>query len=410
MNARPITMLLSLALAATVAAGCGSSSDSSKTASKTTTDHAAMSTTSTATPTSSKALDTRVKLVELLTEHSMLATDATQQGLFAAPEFPQTLTALKANGTDLAAVIGSVYGEDAKAKFDTLWQGHIDDLVAYTVATAKHDAAGTKRAEADLDTYVEQFGTFLATATGLPADAVKAEVKAHVQQHAGIIDDTAAKRYDDAWKLQRASYQHMAMLGTTLANAIAKQQHLDDGDVTTSAADTRVKLDTLLGEHTALATAATTKALAGAPDFTAAAAALDANTGELADVIGSVYGPKAKAAFTTQWKQHIGYLVDYTTAVAKQDGAGQAKAKRELDAYETSFGAFLAKATGLPADAVRGALQAHVQHHVGIIDAYHAKDYAQSNELGRAAFDHMFTIGDTLVAAIVKQHPDSFTA
>ena len=48
-------------------------------------------------------------------------------------------------------------------------------------------------------------------------------------QHAGIIDFSAKKDYAGAWKLQRASYSHMVMLGDILAAGIVKQQKLDDG-------------------------------------------------------------------------------------------------------------------------------------------------------------------------------------
>ena len=68
-----------------------------------------------------------------------------------------------------------------------------------------------------------------------------------------------------------------------------------DADTMSAAADLRVTLDSLLGEHALLAVAATQKGFDGAADFEAAAAALDANSVELAEAIGSVYGRSRRA-------------------------------------------------------------------------------------------------------------------
>jgi predicted small secreted protein len=64
-------------------------------------------------------------------------------------------------------------------------------------------------------------------------------------------------------------------------------------DTAGPAADLRVTLDTLLGEHALLAIAASQKGLDGDPDFEAAAAALDANSVEVSQAIGAVYGDEA---------------------------------------------------------------------------------------------------------------------
>src|SRR5712691_2854625 len=59
----------------------------------------------------------------------------------------------------------------------------------------------------------------------------------------------------------------------------------------TKAADLRTGLNALLGEHVYLASAATNAALGGRQaEFEAAAAALDANSVDIAKAIGSVFG------------------------------------------------------------------------------------------------------------------------
>ncbi len=51
------------------------------------------------------------------------------------------------------------------------------------------------------------------------------------------------------------------------------------------------------------------------------------------------------------WRDHIGFCVDYTGALAKKDEAGQQAAVDNLTGYTDAFSGFLAEATGLPQDA-----------------------------------------------------------
>ena len=67
---------------------------------------------------------------------------------------------------------------------------------------------------------------------------------------------------------------------------------------TTKAAALRSALDQLLGEHVQLAADATNAALNGRDgEFKAAAAALDANSVDIGNAIGSIYGKDAGEAF-----------------------------------------------------------------------------------------------------------------
>ena len=190
-------------------------------------------------------------------------------------------------------------------------------------------------------------------------------------------------------------------------------EDMDTGDVTTMspAADLRVTLDTLLGEHALLAVAATQKGLDGAKDFEAAAGALDANSVELSEAIGSVYGDEAAEQFLdgpSLWRDHISFFVDYTVALAKKDEAGQQEAVDNLTGYTGAFSGFLAEATGLPQDALQEGLTMHITQLKGALDAYAAGDYEESYSLFREAYKHMVATGDTLAMGIVEQNPDMF--
>ena len=199
-----------------------------------------------------------------------------------------------------------------------------------------------------------------------------------------------------------------AQMGST---GMAGDMDMTAPNTATAAADLRVALDTLLGEHALLALSAAQKGYDGAPDFEAAAAALDANSVAVSEAIGSVYGDEAAQQFLdgpSLWRDHIGFFVDYTVALAGKDEAGQQEAVDNLTGYTGAFSGFLAEATGLPQPALQEGLVMHITQLKGAIDAYAAGDYEQFHTLMGEAYDHMIATGDTLAAAIVEQSPDKF--
>jgi hypothetical protein len=172
------------------------------------------------------------------------------------------------------------------------------------------------------------------------------------------------------------------------------------------AADLRVALDNLLGEHAVLAMNATDAGYSGAKNFTAIAKQLDKNSVALSKAIASLYGKAAGNEFLNgkyMWRAHIGFFVDYTVALAKHDKAGQAKAVKNLQKYANKFGTFLANAVGLPPSAVRNDLLGHIGELKQQLDEYAAGQYAKAAKTFDAAYQHMFMTGDTLAAAIAKQ-------
>ena len=173
-----------------------------------------------------------------------------------------------------------------------------------------------------------------------------------------------------------------------------------------TAADLRVKLDNLFGEHAVLAMNATNSGVSGSKAFPAAAKALDNNSVALSKAIASVYGAKAANTFLNgkfMWRAHIKFFVDYTVATAKHDMAAQNKAVANLKQYTVTFGNFLATATGLPKLAVRNDLLGHVVELKGQLDSYAAGNYTKAASQYHAAYNHMFMTGDLVAGAIAKQ-------
>ena len=194
-----------------------------------------------------------------------------------------------------------------------------------------------------------------------------------------------------AWMNSQDSMQSHSMHGATMMNS---------KESATSAADLRVGLNSLLGEHVLIAAVATSHALGGRDAaFKGAVGGLDANSVDISKAIGSVYGPDAEKAFLPLWRKHIGFFVDYTTGVATKDKAKQDKAVVDLVSYSEDFAAFLSSANpNLPKSAVTELVKGHILTLKAVVDAQAAGDWPKAYAATRSAYGHMHMIGDPLAA------------
>ena len=177
----------------------------------------------------------------------------------------------------------------------------------------------------------------------------------------------------------------------------------------TPAAQLRVDLDRLLAEHAFLTIEQMRSGLTDSPDFAAAATAVEGNSTDVANAIGSVYGDAAVAPFGDIWRSHIGYLVDYSVALGKDDADASAKALEGLTVYRANLREFLAGANpGISLAGITEALDTHTAQLVAFIDLEHQGDHAGAYEIEREAYPHMFDIGDALAKVIANKFPDRF--
>ena len=178
------------------------------------------------------------------------------------------------------------------------------------------------------------------------------------------------------------------------------------------AADLRVALDNLLGEHIFMAAKATDAALRGGtsdPEFAAYAAKLGTNGTDLGALIGAAYGSDAQNQFNALWSAHNGFFVDYTIGVATKSDAKKAAAVNDLKTkYIVPFAAFLAGPTGLPQNTLVDVLTAHVLDTAAIVDDQGAKNYVKAYADLRTAYAQLYKIGDALAAGIATKVPSKF--
>jgi hypothetical protein len=170
----------------------------------------------------------RAALTGLLIQHVAQTGEVVQSVVATSLTSAQTqgaIAALDQNTQDLGKAIGSLYGSDAQTAFLKMWRDHIGFFVDYTKGVAGGDAKAVKAAQAKLATYQQQFGSFLGTATGLPADAVSADLQGHVQTLEAAIKAILTKSPSAAAKIAMAE-EHMAGTAAVLAKAIAAQKNL----------------------------------------------------------------------------------------------------------------------------------------------------------------------------------------
>jgi hypothetical protein len=170
----------------------------------------------------------RAGLTGLLIQHVAQTGEVVQSVVATSLTSPQTqgaIAALDQNTQDLGKAIGSLYGADAQTAFLKMWRAHIGFFVDYTKGVASGDSAAVNAAQAKLANYQADFSKFLGTATGLPADAVSADLQGHVQTLEAAIRAILTKSPTAAAKISMAE-DHMAGTAAVLAKAIAAQKHL----------------------------------------------------------------------------------------------------------------------------------------------------------------------------------------
>ncbi len=200
-----------------------------------------------------------------------------------------------------------------------------------------------------------------------------------------------------------ASIATLAIVITGASPGLAAPDPLD---LHTPAAELRVSLGRLLAEHTFLVMEQMRASGNPAPDLKDTAITVEANTKDLQAMIAQVYGAPAGQSFGDLWRAHIGYIVDYSIANQKGDEAGKQRALAALAKYRDDLSAFLAAANpNISAAAEAETLERHIDHLI----SYSTKDYAKAYDLQRQAYAHMFTVGDELAAALIKQFPTTFT-
>ena len=193
---------------------------------------------------------------------------------------------------ELSEIVGGAYGDAQGDRFKQVWEQTTADVGLLRGRRCREgrlgEAAGPRALLADANAY----GTWLAEASKGRAKAGDgaADLKTYVQQVMDHADAYAGHDYDRAYRIERDAYEHMFAAGTSLAKAGETPKAAATLDA--PAEKLRAAFAMLLGEHMQLIIDAQRATFAGAAEFNAAAAQVNANTAALTKGMGAIVGPK----------------------------------------------------------------------------------------------------------------------
>jgi hypothetical protein len=352
--------------------------------------------------------DVRTTLEELLGQHAIVAIRMMRAQIEDVPNLVQILRdALSVNTADLVDAVRSVYGSRAAAKFKTLWTDHNVALIEYAEAVATNDQDAEEASKDKLDRYRVGFGQFAEAVTNsrLKAASVARTLSIHINHLLEQSQAYAAGNYGAAYRLQRDAYAHMFPIGQALAGSPPTRRpgelpiHLQ-----APAQKLRSALGLLLGEHVELLVDATRAAVVGLPEFRQAAAALNGNTGDLAEAFSGLVGNKNAGTFADLWAGHIDQFIDYAAAVAKNNESQANLIRSRLKKFAPRLGAFLVRVTGEKRGMTRiaRAVSKHDDLLLEQINAYARSEYGAAHRASYHAYHDMFSIAKGLSAVIAR--------
>ena len=347
--------------------------------------------------------DLALQLEALLGQHSVLVADMMRGRIREDEDFGQAANAAVGRNTDeLAAVLGSLIGQQGADEFHRLWAKHVAAFFSYSRGLATNDAAARDEARAQLIEYENEVAEFFSAASQgrLPREGARAAAQAHVGHLLDQADAYAAGDYARADELYRESYNHLFGAGHALAAAVVAPAQA--AALEQPSWRLRSELQRLLGEHVALTVAALRAGATNSPDFPAAGQALNANTRDLAAAVGTLFGAPAGQQFMTLWADHVDQLVAYTAGVAANDEGRREAALSRLSELENQLAGFFGSATGNTSSSpnLAQAFLAHNEMLTRQVDAFVGKDYLQTHELAGDAYQGMFGLSGQLADAV----------
>lgn len=173
----------------------------------------------------SSAASLRVGLNNLLREH--VSTNLAVNRAIVdqdSDKITAATAAQTANAVDLAATVGSVFGEEAEAAITEMFVEHLEESNAYAMAVQSGDAAAKEAAQTELNEYLDEIAVFFSGAIeSLPKDAVLGLLSEHE-----VLMNKATQEYNDgnleaSFNTQREAETQASGIADALAGGIEAQ-------------------------------------------------------------------------------------------------------------------------------------------------------------------------------------------
>jgi hypothetical protein len=160
----------------------------------------------------------------LLGEHMELIVDAQRATFAGSPEFKAAAAQVNANTTAITEAMGAIVGPRKATEFQTAWANHVEGLLAYSTAAAGNDEAAKATAAQNLDGFAARLALYFSDIVRnvLPVEPLTDAISAHDTHLIDQINAYAAKKYDEAQRMQLEGYQQMLGVANTLVGAIQR--------------------------------------------------------------------------------------------------------------------------------------------------------------------------------------------
>lgn len=169
----------------------------------------------------------RVTLNNLLREHVSSSVEVTRAIVSDAPqnELDGALAAQTANAGDIAAAVGSIYGQEAQDQITTQFVEHIVASNDYARAVAAGDENAKMMAQQELDEYLTKISAFFSGAIPtLPQEAVFDLLSEHESLINQSVEAYAAANFERSYELEREALMQVDGIAEALANGIVETQ------------------------------------------------------------------------------------------------------------------------------------------------------------------------------------------
>ena len=175
------------------------------------------------------------------------------------------------------------------------------------------------------------------------------------------------------------------------------------------AADLRIRLDLLLGEHVMLVAKQAVAAANHTDEYAGYLTLLTANATAMVDVVRSAYGNTSATQFEQVWRIQNEYLITYTIGLVTHNDAKSNGAMSGLvNGFVPQFAQLITRLTQIPADQVTVLETQHLAEMQVMIDDEVPQSYAKFYPDLRRAYAKVTGLGERLATRMAEQFPDKF--
>lgn len=169
--------------------------------------------------------DLRVGLNSDLKEHVDLGLIALRNAYNGDPGTQASVSQLDENSKELAAKVGSVYGDQAEEDFLALWRAHIGFFVDYTKGLKADNQTKMQTADENLKGYAQSAGNFFNGANpNIPKSAVVNLAEEHKNLVIASMEAYDKGNYEKAYRKQREANKQVSKIADALTAGIVKQK------------------------------------------------------------------------------------------------------------------------------------------------------------------------------------------